>query len=772
MTYELLLEGLDCYDCAQKIESKIKKISSLDSIQLNFITKKISVAHATEYKREEIIEQIQKIVHTYEPHVKVILVQNEKRYALEGLGCASCAAKIETKVSALKGISFASIDFAQKRLILKGESVSSKLPEIQKIMDAVEPGMKIIKKSQERSEANQKRTFLERVLVNKSLVVRFLFSFSIFIGLIINPAVEYKLPLLLVAYVVIGYDIVWRAIKDTLRGELFDENFLMTIATFGAMFVGEYYEAVAVMLFYQFGEYLQGIAVDRSRRSISELMNIRPDYANLKKDFSTKKVHPEEVSVGDLIVVKPGEKVPLDGVIVNGEGFVDTVAITGESKPKKLKKDDKILSGYVNKEGLLTIKVTKDFEESTVSKILKLVEEASGKKAETEKFITKFSKYYTPVVVFLAAFIIIIPPIIFKQPFNTWLYRGLIFLVVSCPCALVVSIPLGFFSGIGSASSKGVLVKGGNFLEGLNEVETIIFDKTGTLTKGEFKVKHIEPFNGFDTDEIIKMAAYAEVHSTHPIGEAIVEKFNESINEEEIGEYKEISGHGLEVIIQGKDVLVGNHKLLDKYNIVYDRTTSSDTLTYVAIDGTYAGVIYISDTIKDTSFEAVKSLKKLGKKIYMLTGDQVETATDIAEKLGIQNFFASLLPQEKVTYVDQIKKETTGKTIFVGDGINDAPVLKLSDIGIAMGGIGSDAAIEAADIVLMDDQPSKIIDALKVAGKTKKIVWQNIIFAFGIKIAVLVLGTLGFASMKMAIFADVGVALLAILNALRILKVK
>ena len=579
-----------------------------------------------------------------------------------------------------------------------------------------------------------------------------------------------KITIYVIAYLVVGFEVLKEAIENIFKGKVFDENFLMTIATIGAFAIGEYPEAVTVMLLYQVGETFQDYAVDNSKKSIENLMNIRPDFANVLRENAEIKVNPEEVKVGEIIIVKPGEKIPLDGKVIEGESMLDTTALTGESVPRKANTGDNVFSGCINQTGLLRIQVTKKFGESTVSKILNLVENAEDKKSKSENFITKFAKYYTPVVVILAVIIAIVPPIVIKEAsFTEWLYRALSFLVVSCPCALVISIPLSFFAGIGGASKIGVLIKGGNYLEALANVNTVVFDKTGTLTKGVFEVQKVEEV-GASKRDIIKYSAYAENYSNHPIAVSIKKAYNEKIDEKLISDIKEISGKGISVKIENKQVLVGNEKLMQESNIEYTKCNEIGTVVYVAIENKYAGYILISDEIKEDSFKAIKELKDNKKQTIMLTGDKKEVGEDVAKKLGIDKVYTELLPDGKVKKVEELIKQKSGTLAFVGDGINDAPVLALSDIGIAMGGLGSDAAIEAADIVIMTDEPSKINKAIKISKKAMRIVKQNIVFAISIKALVLVLSAVGIATMWEAVFADVGVSVIAVLNAIRILK--
>lgn len=577
----------------------------------------------------------------------------------------------------------------------------------------------------------------------------------------------------IIAYFIIGYDILLKAFKNIKRGKVFDENFLMSVATIGALCIGNIPEAVSVMLFYQVGELFQSYAVNKSRKSVASLMDIRPDYANVIRNDKHIKVDPNEVNIEEIILIKPGEKIPLDGVVVEGSSMLNTLALTGESVPRRVEKGDEVLSGCINNESVLKVKVTKKFGESTVSKILDLVENASSRKSNSEAFITKFAKYYTPIVCGIALVFAVLPPIILNQEFNTWIYRALSFLVVSCPCALVVSIPLSFFGGIGASSSVGVLVKGSNYLEALSNIEIVVCDKTGTLTEGVFKVQKINAISMSDED-LLKYAAYAESFSNHPIAISLKEAYHKKIDSKKVIDTKEISGKGVEAKVDGKKVLVGNDKLMKDMNIKYDKCDEIGTIVYVIVDNKYFGYIVISDKIKDDSYEAVKGLKANNvKKLVMLTGDKKDISKVVSEELKLDEYHSELLPQDKVKYVEKLmlEKSKDGKLLFVGDGINDAPVLALSDIGVAMGGLGSDAAIEAADVVIMTDEISKISKAISISRKTMRIVKENIIFAITVKIAVLVLSALGIATMWSAVFADVGVSVIAILNALRILRV-
>lgn len=584
-----------------------------------------------------------------------------------------------------------------------------------------------------------------------------------------------RIALYVIAYIVIGWDVVLKAIKNIIKGDVFDENFLMTIATLGAFAIGEYPEAVAVMLFYQIGEFFQDYAVSRSKKSITELMDIRPDYANVLINGEFHTLKPEEVEVDDIIEIKPGERIPLDSVVTEGYSSVDMAALTGESIPKSVKAGDEILSGCININGVIKAKVTKVYGESTVSKILHLVENASSKKSKSEKFITKFARYYTPAVVIIAVFLAFVPPIILGQEFVDWISRALIFLVISCPCALVISVPLSFFGGIGGASRQGILVKGSNYLEALAQTEIVIFDKTGTLTKGVFEVHDIKPSENpkaekFSIEEILELAAYAENYSNHPISASLKKAYGKSVDKDRISDVEEIAGHGVKALVDGRLVYAGNNRLMEIFEIGFEKQDIIGTVVHVAVDGNYAGHITISDELKDDAHKTVSELKKAGiNKIVMLTGDSQSAGEAIGRSLGIDEVYSELLPVDKVEKLEALFEtlSTKGKLVFVGDGINDAPVLARADIGIAMGGIGSDAAIEAADVVIMTDEPSKIIDAISISKKTLKIANQNIVFALGVKAVVLVMGALGMATMWAAVFADVGVSFLAVINSMR-----
>ena len=668
----------------------------------------------------------------------------QKSYKLEGLDCASCADKIEKSVQKIHGVEKARVDFMAEKMTLEVESGHDLEVEneARAVIGKLEPDVKVISLKDVKEEEGRNP--------NKNRLIRIIIAFVLFLALIIiKPSNNWvALASYLVVYVLIGGDIVKRAVTNIFRGEVFDENFLMSVATIGAFFIGEYPEAVAVMLFYQVGEWFQSAAVDQSRKSIAKLMDIRPDSANLLVNGQIKAVAPDTIEIGQQILVKPGEKVPLDGQIIDGSSMVDTSALTGESVPRTVKVGDEILGGFINKNGALTINVTKKFGDSTVSKILDLVENASSKKAPAENFISKFARYYTPVVVVLAILLAVIPPFIFPDTsINEWVYRALTFLVISCPCALVISVPLSFFGGIGGASKLGVLIKGSNYLEILANTETIVFDKTGTLTKGNFVVQNITSVV-LPEEELLRLTATA---------------------------IEEVAGHGIKATIEGKTVLVGNAKLMKQFGIEAPEVKEAGTLIFVAIDNQFAGYLVIADQLKPDAISAIKELKAEGvKQTVMLTGDNQQVAEAIAKEVGVDKVYAELLPDGKVDRLEELLKASSpkNKVAFVGDGMNDAPVLARADVGIAMGGLGSDAAIEAADVVIMNDEPSRIASAIKLSRKTLRIVKQNIIFAIAVKIIVLVLGALGLASMQAAVFADVGVTIIAVLNAMRCLRVE
>lgn len=717
----------------------------------------------------------------------------KKDFILEGLDCANCAMKIERGVSSIEGVDACQVNFATQTLSMEfSQEAEAIVAKTEKTIRRLEPHVKLREKAaggtkkannhahhhHHHSHAHEHGHSHEHGNENMKRMI-----FRLVIGTLIGGAGLFlpldgiaELSVFLVAYLIIGGDIVWRACTNIVRGQVFDEHFLMAIATIGAFAISEYPEGVAVMLFYQIGELFQGAAVNRSRKSISSLMDIRPDYANVQKGQGLEKMSPEDVVIGDIIVIKPGEKVPLDGIVLEGKSSVDTSALTGESMPRDVEAGNDILSGCINKNGVLTVKVTKEFGQSTVARILELVQNASSRKAPTENFITKFARYYTPVVVIIAVLLAAVPPLLLEgATFSDWLYRALIFLVISCPCALVVSIPLGFFGGIGAASKAGILVKGSNYLEALNSVKYAVFDKTGTLTKGVFEVVAVHPANGYADRDVLKNAALAEVHSNHPIAESIRKAYEGKVSEADVNEYEEIPGHGISAIVGGAKVLAGNHKLMVKEEIDFTVREETGTIVYVAVNTEFIGSLIISDQLKDDAAQAITALKKAGiKKTVMLTGDAAAVGRSVAKSLDIDEVYAELLPQDKVEQIEKLdaKKHAKEKILFVGDGINDTPVLARADVGMAMGGLGSDAAIEAADIVIMTDEPSKIATAILIAKKTRRIVWQNIVFALGVKAIFLLLGAFGIATMWEAVFSDVGVTLIAVLNAMRVLNNK
>mgnify|MGYP003812267689 FL=1 len=692
---------------------------------------------------------------------------SKQTFLLEGLDCAVCAAKIEDNVKKIDGICNANVDLINTKLTVELEDIN-KINDInkaiKKVIKDVEPNIHI--------SDSEVKIVKDKDSRFKWKIMQLLSAAALFILPVIFKLPEYaKFSLFFISYIISGGEIIALSIKKILKGQLFDENFLMSISTIGAFAIGKYEEGVSVMLFYQIGTLIEDYAVDNSRKSIKDLMDIRPDYANLKIENNIKKVPPEAVNIGDIILVKPGEKIPLDGKVIDGKSFVDTSSLTGEYLPMEVGIGSNVLSGFINKNGLLTVKVEKNFKESTVSKILDLIENAGNKKAQAENFITKFAKYYTPIVTLSALFIATIPPLLLNENFSNWIYRALVFLVISCPCALVISVPLSFFSGIGAASKSGILIKGSNYLEVLNDVKTIVFDKTGTLTEGTFKVTEINAENPLKSDELLKYAAYGEYYSNHPIASSIINAYGSKIDAGKIKDYVELAGNGIKAIINDKEILIGNSKLMKSHNIAF-KDVRPYSAVHIAVDGKYAGYIVISDSIKKDSKDTVKALKSLGvERLIMLTGDKKEISEYISNELGLDGVYSELLPDEKVNVVDQLCSNTDlkGKVAFVGDGINDAPALTRADIGIAMGKIGTDAAIEAADVVLMTDEPIKLVDAIKIAKKTHKIVLENIIFALGVKLSVLTLGALGLATMWEAVFADVGVTVLAVLNSLRIL---
>lgn len=702
----------------------------------------------------------------------------KKKFKLQDLDCANCAAKMEDAIKKIDGVQDATVSFMTQKMTIEADDArfDDIMKEVVSVCKKVEPDCVIL--MQELRMTDKQKKVLYRIIATALL-----YAVLLVMEHIVKPVFMEQwyvtLVLFLIPYFVIGWDIMYKAVRNISHGQVFDENFLMLIATIGAFVVGEYSEGVAVMLFYQVGELFQSYAVNRSRQSITQLMDICPEYANLEEDGKVSQVDPDDVEVGSIIVVKPGERVPLDGIVIEGESMVDTSSLTGESVPRRVAKDSEIISGCVNGSGLLRVKTTKEFDDSTVTRILELVENASSKKAKAENFITKFAKYYTPVVVIGALLLAVIPPIIFGGNFFDWLQRACIFLVISCPCALVISVPLSFFGGIGAASASGILVKGGNYLEVAADLDTIVFDKTGTLTKGEFEVNELLTADGVSEAELLEAAAYAENFSDHPIAASIKRAFAKEGNEiaaERISDVKEVAGHGIRILLDGAEVFAGNEKLLSDNSIAAVPTEKPGTVVYVAKSGSYMGCVIISDTIKPEARQAIKSLKQAGvKQTVMLTGDRKKAGEAVAKELGIDTVYTQLLPADKVAKVEELLAQHTdgkGKVAFVGDGINDAPVLSRADIGIAMGSMGSDAAIEAADIVLMDDDTTKIAKVVTIARKTLVIVRQNIVFALAVKAFILILGAFGLANMWEAVFADVGVSVIAILNAMRMLRVK
>ncbi|WDV45635.1 heavy metal translocating P-type ATPase [Clostridiaceae bacterium M8S5] len=755
--------------------------------------------------------------HSEHNHDDTFKVNKEHKFTLNNLHCSNCAAKIERALNKQSYIKNATINVATSKLkitLADGYDISSELQNIISLIQSVESDVSIAEgdKAQKvtsscgcnhdhnHSHNHECVCGLDHAhthddhnrsdshghghdhdhdhshddkLDKKTIASLIIGSIFFAIGLLFNLDKNIKLIIFSIGYLVFGYNVLIDAVKGLFKGRIVDEGLLMSIASLSAFFIGEYPEALAVMLFYKIGQIMESKAVNHSRNSISSLIDMKPEYANLKTTNGTIKVDPESVNVGNLLIVKSGERVPLDSVVVEGKTTFDTSAITGESVPKSITTGESVYSGFINKGNVITVKVTKKYEDSTIARILDLVENSADKKADTEKFMTKFARYYTPSVVIVAFLIAVVPSLLFGKSFSTWLYRGALFLVVSCPCALVVSIPLGYFAGIGKASSVGVLIKGGNFLEALANLNSIVFDKTGTLTKGNFIVSSVVPENNLDKYSLLYYGAYVQAYSNHPIAKSIKKAYDKDIDESIIKDYKEKAGHGVEAIVNNKLVTAGNERFMKTKNIKINRIDAYGTIVYMAVDDVYQGYIVITDEIKRDSKEAIDSLQKLNiKNITMLTGDNKYTADKVASMLNIQDVHSNLLPQDKVSIFENIlDKNTNNKSVgFVGDGINDAPVLARADIGFSMGGLGSDAAIEASDVVLMTDELSKIPRAITIARKTRAIIWQNIIFALGIKLIVMILGVIGLANMWEAVFADVGVTILAILNSLRILN--
>lgn len=796
---DFLLNNLNCAHCAEKINDKVGKLAYVENSNMNFVAKKLSVFAKARDITKQHMSEIAKIIHETESGLTVSLLKNKVVGALEFDNKGNI---VESGNTARNGridlnVLYANRNNSEEHHHEHGEncgcgehhhhehnhdeecgcgehhhhdhehSESCGCGGHHHDHDHKETKPKKVEKPKEKKEINKD--------LIKIIIGVFVYAFGIYEMAVGNTG-TFGVVVFLAAYILIGGDVLLKAAKNLFRGQVMDENFLMSIATIGAIAIGEHSEAVGVMLFYKIGEYLQQKAVGQSRKSISALMEIKAEFANLVQGGKIIQVDPEEVEVGDVIVVKPGEKVPLDGIVTEGEAMLDTSAITGESVLRSVKPGEEVVSGTINTNALIYVRVTKEYGESTVAKILDMVENAGSRKSQTENFISRFCRYYTPIVVGLALAVAFIPPLVIEGAvFRDWLYRGLIFLVVSCPCALVLSIPLSFFGGIGSASKNGILIKGSNYLEALRKVNTVVLDKTGTITKGVFKVTEINPV-GMSEDELLRFAAIAEANSNHPIAKSIMESYNEKFEEEvklsEIDKYEEIAAHGIKVLYHGKTILAGSSKLLDSENVKYEKVDEVGTTVYVAVDGKYAGCIVISDQIKEDSKKAIVEMRKVGiTNVVMLTGDNEAAAAKIAKEVGVDKYYSGLLPNQKVEMLEEIaSKNSTGNTAFIGDGINDAPVLARADVGIAMGGVGSDAAIEASDVVFMTDELSKLPIAKRISEKTNKIVWQNIVFAMGVKVIVMLMSTGGVANMWEAIFADVGVALIAVLNAMRTLK--
>ncbi len=775
-----ILDGLDCANCAAKIEERIANIKGIQEVSVSFATRTLSLVYS-ESASSKIFSKVLQSILEVEPSIQCIPKDYEKSYThipneqcscvagsmklrLIGLDCANCAAKIEAQINALSGVMNAVVNFSLQTLQVTYDTHGKEdlLLRVQQVVQEVEPHIQVQEVSEKVEE--QEESFLKE---NMQLII----GSILFLLAILLHNTWFTVGLFVISYLCIGGNVLKTAYRNILKREVFDENFLMSIATIGAFAIGEYAEGVAVMLFYEIGERCQAYAVKRSRKSISTLMDIRADYAHLVIDGKAEKVAVEKVQIDDEILIKAGERIPLDGIILEGSSSLDTSALTGESLPRDVMQGDEVLAGTVNLHGLLRVKVRKIAQDSTITRILELVENASSRKAPMEKFITKFARIYTPIVVFAALFLAILPPLIIEGGFSQeWLYRALTFLVVSCPCALVISVPLGLFAGIGGASRKGILIKGGNYLEALQDVDTVVFDKTGTLTEGNF---HVIDIHAEDKDALLELAAYGEYSSNHPIARSILQAYHKEIDETRIQSYEEIAGNGIHARIDGQDVYLGNDKLMERYSIAYGKSEQVGTILHIAQNKTYLGYIVIADKIKDTSAAAIIALKQVGvKRVVMLTGDRESVAYDVGAKLQVDEVYAQLLPQDKVTQIETLlASESTGKKLaFVGDGINDAPVLARADLGVAMGGIGSDAAIEAADIVLMDDDPKALAKAIEISRKTKRILLQNIIFSIAVKVGVLLFTVIGLANMWIGVFADVGVTLIAILNAMRTLR--
>ncbi|MCK9471445.1 MAG: cadmium-translocating P-type ATPase [Bacilli bacterium] len=772
---ELLLEGLNCSKCLEDIKNKLNLKDYNLIIDYKTMNISFTVNEGSEY--DNLIKYINNVLnnheHTIKIHEKSLEREEGKTLVIGKLSCSNCAAKIESKVRNISGVKKAEIDFVNSKLNIVAASkadLDRVLIETKKIVKSIEPGAHV--HEEHNGSHDHHHHHGDAGIVKKTVTTLVLAAIPLLLAIFLNLDNFVELGLFLVSYLIVGRSVITKALRSISRGDFFDENTLMMIATIGAFFIGEYHEAIAVMAFYLVGEMFQDLAVDKSRKSISELMDIKSDYANVLEGEKIIKLASADVLVGSLVIVKPGEKIPLDGIVYEGEAHIDTSSITGESIPRFVKVGSEVLSGFINKDKVLVIKTTKLYSDSTVSKIIELVENASSRKAPTENFITKFARVYTPIVVLTAFILAVLPPIILKQEFSIWIYRALSFLVVSCPCALVISVPLGFYGGIGFASRNGVLVKGGNYLEAFKNSEEIIFDKTGTLTSGKFKIAKINT-TAIDQAKLLEFAAYAEYYSIHPIAAAIKESYQKDIDIARIKKYQEFSGLGISAIIDDVNILIGNQSLMEDNKIDFIEAKQAGTILYIAIDNKFVGSIVIVDEIKAEAKGVISKLKNLGvNKITMITGDKESVASEVANELRIDEFYSEVLPHQKVEILENKVKNSNKKIVFVGDGINDAPVLAISDIGISMGEAGSDAAIEASDIVIMNDNLMKIVDARQIARKTSRVVWQNIAFALFVKISVLIFAALGFINMWIAVFADVGVSLIAILNATRILKMK
>lgn len=759
------LKNLDCANCAAKIENKISKLEYIDNCNVDFLSKKLTIALKSNFPKnyeKEIIKIIKKIKDDIS--IETYISQYELEFNIRNLKCANCSIKIEKEIKELNYIIEANINMVNEKI-----SIKSQIDNIDKILKDINQ----IKNKYEPSVIIDKNTYVKEKIHSQDELKKLYIGAGVFIiGLMLNKYNMVSAIFLLCSYFILIKDILIDTIKSFKHGLNINENTLISIATVSAIILGEIPEAIAVVLFYSIGEYFQEKAVGNSKKSIHSLLKLKPDYANILINDKINKISPSELKIGDIIIVRPGEKIPVDGIIIEGISNLDTVAITGESMPRTATINDNVFSGFINNDNILKIRVTEEYKNSTISKILDLVENANKNKAKSEKFITKFSRIYTPIVVLLAVLLSIIPPIILQDAsFSTWIYRALTFLVISCPCALVLSIPLSFFNGIGGAAKQGILFKGSSYLEVLSEIDTAVFDKTGTLTEGIFKVNKVNIERNISKEEFIRYAAYAEFNSTHPIAQSIVKYFKEDINVSKISNYKETPGYGVEATIDDKRVVLGNKKFMTLNNIEFAESNDIGTIIYMAINNQYMGYILISDSIKKDVVDIVNKLKQIGiKEVVMLTGDRQNIAEKISNELKIDKTFANLLPTDKADIIKNLMSSGR-KTVFIGDGINDAPVIATSNIGVSMGGLGSDVAVETADIVFMTDEPSKLETAIKLSKKTMKIVKQNIIFAIGVKVLFLILASLGYTSMWIAVFADVGVSILAILNSMRANKI-